>query len=59
MLFSFIEQREEIERRQKADKQKLKQFKESVEGKVEQFFSDQYNSDMKFDPMEKIYRTIM
>ncbi|XP_044743531.1 sperm-associated antigen 7 [Chrysoperla carnea] len=52
-------QKEEVEKRQKVEKEKLRKFKENVEERINKHFEDKYNIDMKFEPMDKIQRTIV
>ncbi|XP_011305141.1 sperm-associated antigen 7 homolog [Fopius arisanus] len=52
-------QREEQEKRQKAEADKLKQFREQIEQKINKFLKDEKLKEYKFAPMEKVYRTIV
>lgn len=58
MIF-FLGQKEEVEKRQKVEKEKLRKFKENVEVRINKHFEDKYNIDLKFEPMDKIQRTIV
>ncbi|CAH0556754.1 unnamed protein product [Brassicogethes aeneus] len=49
----------EIEKRQKLEKEKLKRFKERVEGKLDSYFKDHKNVMLKFDTMDQICRSIV
>lgn len=57
--FIIKKRKEEIEKRQAAEKEKLKQFKERVERKIETHFSDSINLCLKFTPLDHIYRSII
>ncbi|XP_015123204.1 sperm-associated antigen 7 homolog isoform X2 [Diachasma alloeum] len=52
-------QREEHEKRQKAEADRLKQFREQVEQKINKFLKDEKLKEYKFAPMEKVHRTIV
>ncbi|XP_063989544.1 sperm-associated antigen 7 homolog [Diachasmimorpha longicaudata] len=52
-------QREEHEKRQKAEADRLKKFREQVEHKINKFLKDENLKEYKFAPMEKVYRTIV
>jgi hypothetical protein len=51
--------KEETEKRQAAEKQRLKKFKERVESKFVSHFQDSANIMLKFEPMDQIYRSIV
>lgn len=61
MLFILLllERKEEIERRQKAEKEKMDRFKDRVETKLLTHFMDPKNQMLKFEPMDQIYRSIV
>lgn len=41
------------------EKRKLKEFKASIEKRVNEFIADESKSSLKFEPMEKVQRTIV
>ncbi|GJQ70058.1 hypothetical protein Trydic_g22539 [Trypoxylus dichotomus] len=51
--------REEIEKRQAVEKERLKRFKENIENKMKSHFMDANNKNLKFSPMDHIYRSII
>ncbi|KAJ8958924.1 hypothetical protein NQ318_019693 [Aromia moschata] len=51
--------KQEIERRQNEEKEKLKRFKSRVEAKLVSHFNDAKNVMLKFDPMDQICRSIV
>lgn len=51
--------KEEIERKQTEEKERLKRFKERVEAKLASYFKDPKNSMLKFEPMDQICRSIV
>lgn len=55
----FVERKQELERRQNEEKEKLKRFKDRVESKLISHFQDQNNMNLKFDPMDKVCRSIV
>lgn len=54
-----LERKEEIERRQKEEKEKLQRFKDRVEAKLISHFKDPKNMMLKFEPMDHIYRSVV
>lgn len=54
-----VERKEEIERRQKAEKEKMDRFKDRVETKLITHFTDPKNYMLKFEPMDQVYRSIV
>lgn len=55
----FLERKEELERRQKEEKEKMNRFKDRVELKLLSHFKDPKNLMLKFEPMDHIYRSIV
>ena len=53
------ERKEEISKRQAAEKEKLERFKARVEEKLNTHFKDPTQTSLKFDPMDHIYRSIV
>lgn len=51
--------KEEIEKKQEAEKENYKRFKETVENKLRTYFLDDQNGNLKFSPMDHIYRSIV
>ncbi|KAJ8935073.1 hypothetical protein NQ314_013018 [Rhamnusium bicolor] len=51
--------KQELERRQIEEKEKLKRFKERVEAKLVSHFKDPKNAMLKFDSMDQICRSIV
>lgn len=58
-IVSVLERKEELEKRQKQEKENYKRFKEKVEGKLKTFFFDEKNTNLKFSPMDQIYRSLV
>lgn len=54
-----LERKEEIEKKQEAEKENYKRFKETVENKLRTYFLDDQNGNLKFSPMDHIYRSIV
>ncbi|XP_012288682.1 sperm-associated antigen 7 homolog [Orussus abietinus] len=52
-------QREEQQKRQRADADRLNKFREKVEEKINQFLRDDNAKEYKFAPMEQVYRSIV
>ncbi|XP_046615298.1 sperm-associated antigen 7 homolog [Neodiprion virginianus] len=52
-------QREEIEKRQIVEAEKLKVFREKVEEKINKFLQNGAARECKFQPMEQVYRSII
>ena len=52
-------QKEEYQKRQKAEAERLKLFREKVEGKINKFLQDDDAKEYKFPPMDQIYRSII
>lgn len=55
----FVERKQEIERRQAAEKERLEKFKNRIEEKFKTYFNDPKNINLKFEPMDHVYRSIM
>lgn len=55
----LTERKEEIEKRQVAEKERLEKFKNRIEAKFKSYFSDPKNINLKFEPMDHVYRSIM
>lgn len=53
------ERKEEIEKRQAAEKERLDKFKKRIEEKFQDYFNDPKNINLKFEPMDHVYRSIM
>lgn len=51
--------KEEIEKRQTAEKEKLKRFKDDIDRKMQSHFADSTKSYLKFYPMDHIFRSII
>ncbi|KAF5300750.1 hypothetical protein FQA39_LY10995 [Lamprigera yunnana] len=51
--------KEEVEKRQAAEKENLKKFKDSVEKQIIKHFKDLTNTSLKFTPLDHIYRSII
>ncbi|XP_022918906.1 sperm-associated antigen 7 [Onthophagus taurus] len=51
--------KEEMDRRQAIEKENLRKFKEYTETKMKVFFENDENINMKFTPMNQIYRSIV
>ncbi|KAG5870031.1 hypothetical protein JTB14_026612 [Gonioctena quinquepunctata] len=51
--------KQDLERRQNEDKERLKRFKDRVEAKLLSHFKDQKNTMLKFEPMDQICRSIV
>lgn len=51
--------KEEIEKRQNDEKERLKRFKERVEAKLISHFNDPKQAMLKFEPMDQIHRSIV
>lgn len=58
-IYFNLERKQEIERRQNEEKEKLKRFKERVEAKLKSHFKDPKNIMLKFEPMDQICRSIV
>lgn len=58
-LNGSTERKEEIEKRQAAEKEHLDKFKKRIEEKFQTYFDDPRNINLKFEPMDHIYRSIM
>lgn len=54
-----IGRKEEIEKRQAAERERMERFKERVEAKLISHFEDSKNTNLKFEPMDHVYRSIM
>ncbi|KAG7212105.1 hypothetical protein KM043_012454 [Ampulex compressa] len=52
-------QKEEYQKHQRAESDKLKHFREKVEGKINKFLQDDSAKEYKFPPMDQIHRTII
>ncbi|XP_076167928.1 sperm-associated antigen 7 homolog isoform X2 [Ptiloglossa arizonensis] len=52
-------QKEEYQKHQKAEAEKLKVFREKVEGKINKFLQDDVAKEYKFPPMDQIHRSII
>lgn len=52
-------QREELQKRQKAEAEKLKNFRQEVEEKINKFLHDDNAKEYKFPAMHQIYRSII
>lgn len=52
-------QREDHEKYKKAEAEKLKNFREQVEARINKFLKDETAKEYKFPPMNKVYRTII
>ncbi|XP_012257808.1 sperm-associated antigen 7 homolog [Athalia rosae] len=52
-------QREELAKRQTAEAEKLKVFREKVEEKINKFLHDGSAREYKFQPMDQVYRSIV
>lgn len=48
-----------MEKRQKEEKENYRKFKEKVEDKLNKYFLDVNNKNLKFSPMHQIYRSIV
>lgn len=57
--FLLLERKEETEKRQALAKERLKRFKDDIENKMKSYFSDTNNKNLKFSPMDHIYRSIV
>lgn len=51
--------KEEVERQQAEEKEKIRKFKDGAEENIRKFFDVPTNTCMKFKPMEYIYRSII
>ncbi|KAF2880750.1 hypothetical protein ILUMI_25422 [Ignelater luminosus] len=51
--------KEDIERRQAAEKERLRKFKEDIEEKIKTHFDNPLNTSLKFAPLDHIYRSII
>lgn len=58
-MLLFVERKEEIELRQKAEKEKMDRFKDRVETKLISHFTVPENLMLKFEPMDQVYRSIV
>lgn len=56
---ALAERKEELEKRQKEEKENYKRFKEKVEDKLKTYFEEPRNMNLKFSPMHQIYRSIV
>ncbi|XP_033223009.1 sperm-associated antigen 7 homolog [Belonocnema kinseyi] len=52
-------QKEEHEKRKKADAEKLKKFKEHVEERIDKFLKDDAAKEYKFPPMDNVFRSVI
>lgn len=52
-------QREDLQKHQRAEAEKLKVFREKVEDKINKFLKDDKAKDYKFPPMDQIHRSII
>ncbi|CAK9826930.1 Sperm-associated antigen 7 [Anthophora retusa] len=52
-------QKEEYQKHQKAEAERLKQFREKVEEKINKFLQDDEAKEYKFPPMDQIHRSII
>lgn len=57
--YLFIERKEECEKKQNEEKERLKRFKDRVEAKLISHFKDTNNTMLKFEPMDQIQRSIV
>ncbi|KAI4465535.1 sperm associated antigen 7 [Holotrichia oblita] len=48
-----------MERRQAIERDRLRRFKEDIENKMQSYFKDPNNKNLKFSPMDHIYRSII
>lgn len=55
----FLERKEECEKKQNEEKERLKRFKDRVEAKLISHFKDPNNTMLKFEPMDQIQRSIV
>lgn len=59
VYYYSLARKEEIEKKQNAEKENYKRFKEKVEDKLRTYFNDDQNANLKFSPMDHIYRSIV
>lgn len=52
-------QKEEVLKKQRAEKEKLKAFREKIEENINKFLQDESLQKQKFEPMEQVYRSIV
>lgn len=55
----FSEQKEALLKQQKAEKEALKKFREKVEEKLNKFLQDPSQTKHEFEPMNKVYRSVV
>lgn len=55
----ILEQKEEFLKRQKAEQEALKKFRETIEEKVNSFIKDGSITRCEFEPMDKVHRSIV
>lgn len=58
-MFSFAERKQEIEKQQALEKERLERFKCKIEEKFKTYFKDPNNTSLKFEPMDHLYRSIV
>ena len=58
-LFIFSERKKQFEKIKTEEKKKKNDFREKIEKEVNEFINDASRTRLRYDPMERISRTIL